>query len=148
MPKKQHIIGIVILLLVAGAIYMNRDRFMRDPIQVTHRLHRFGGTFNDASGVAPLMFEMERKVSLTSIKVVIASEILTNKYAHPLWHLVANPRSTPTKGFLYGMEMPGMRPAIPGAKAEQLTSGPTYRLLLEAGSQKAVYDFDLRFSPP
>ena len=143
MSRKSVFVIIGVLLLAAIALYANRERFMRQPIQITHRLHRFGGRFDDPSGVAPIMFELDRSARITSIKVVFASEIATNKHAHPLWHLVSDSRTAPLKGFLYGMEVPGMHPAGKGATAERLATGPTYRLLLEAGSLKAHYDFDL-----
>ena len=143
MPKKHLAIAAFVVLLAAFALYANWERFTRKPIQITHRLHRFGGRFDDPSGVAPLMFELDSKVKLTSIKVVLLSEVLTNKHAHPFWHLVSPSNSTPTKGFLYGMAVPGMQPAVPGATAQQLAIGPAYRLLLESGSLKAQHDFDL-----
>jgi hypothetical protein len=143
MSRKSVFVIIGVLLLAAIALYANRERFMRQPIQITHRLHRFGGRFGDPSGVAPIMFELDRSARITSLKVVSASEIATNKYAHPLWHLVAESRTAPIRGFLYGMEIPGMHPAVKGATAEPLTMGPTYRLLVEAGSLKIQYDFDL-----
>ena len=74
---------------------------------------------------------------------MLASEVATNKYARPLWHVLANSRPAPIRGFLYGMELPGMHPAVKDATADQLTMGPTYRLLVEAGSLKTQYDFDL-----
>lgn len=141
--RKALMVTACFVVLAALAIYINRDWFTRKPIQLTHRVHRFGGRFGDPSGVAPLMFELDRPTALTCVKVVAVSELKTNKYAHPLWHLVADPRSQPLKGFLYGMQIPGMRPAVPGAIAGNLAFGSTYRLLIEAGSLKAEHDFDL-----
>jgi hypothetical protein len=141
--RKSVVVAIGVVVLAAIALYANRERFQRGTIQITHRLHRTGGRFDDPSGVAPILFELDRSARITSIKVVLASEIANNKYAHPLWHLVANARTAPIRGFLYGMELPGMRTAVKDATAEPLTMGPTYRLLVEAGSLKTQYDFDL-----
>ena len=141
--RKSIFIIIGVLVLAAIALYANRERFQPGPIQVTHRLHRVGGRFDDPSGVPPILFELDRSARITSIKVVLASEIATNKYAHPLWHMVANTRTAPIRGFLYGMEIPGMHTAVKNATADQLTMEPTYRLLIEAGSLKTQYDFDL-----
>lgn len=143
MSGKSIFVTIGVVVLAGIALYANRERFLRRPIQITHRLHRFGGRFDDPSGVAPIMFELDRGARITSIRVVFASEIATNQHAHPLWHLVSDSRTAPIRGFLYGMEIPGMHPAVKGATAESLTMGPTYRLLVEAGSLKVQYDFDL-----
>lgn len=143
MSGKSIFVTIGVVVLAGIALYANRERFMRKPIQITHRLHRFGGRFDDPSGVAPIMFELDRKARVTSIKVVFASEIATNQHAHPLWHLVSDSHTAPLRGFLYGMDIPGMHPAVKGATPDRLAMGPTYRLLLEAGSLKTHYDFDL-----
>lgn len=136
---------LVTLLAVIGAIclYLNRDWFQKRPIQITHRFHAFGGRFDTAGGVAPLMFEFDRKLKLTSIKVISATDALTNKFPHTLWQMVTESNSLPTKGFLYGMNVPGMRPALKGVIAEPLDPSQKYRLIIQAGSQKAEHDFDL-----
>jgi hypothetical protein len=98
---------------------------------------------DDPGGVAPLMFELDRTAKLTSIKVVPLTAFLTNKYTRPVWHLVSESNSAPTRGFLYGMAVPGMCPAVAGTTAEPLALGTTYRLLLQAGTVRAEHDFDL-----
>jgi hypothetical protein len=57
--------------------------------------------------------------------------------------MVTSSNSEPTKGFVYGMNVPGMRSAVTGASAEPLDPIQTYRLLVEAGSLKATHDFTL-----
>jgi hypothetical protein len=142
MPKRTKTILLVLAVLLGGIlVYLNGDWFRRRPIQITHRFHAFGGRF-DTAGVAPLMFEFNARVKLTSVKVVPLCDILTNKFAHPLWHMVSESNSVPTRGFLYGMDIPGMQPALPGV-AEPLDPSQKYRLLIEAGSLKAQHDFDL-----
>ena len=89
------------------------------------------------------MFEFSSKLKLTSVKVVVVGELTTNSFPHPIWHMVSDSNSVPTRGFLYGMDIPGMRPALAGVIAEPLDPSQKYRLLIEAGSVKAQHDFDL-----
>jgi hypothetical protein len=135
----------ITFLVVIGSlfIYLNRDWFQRRPIQISHRLYRFAGRFGGADGALPVMFEFDRQLKLTSIKVVALADSLTNKYPHPLWYMTSSSNSIPTKGFVYGMDVPGMRPAVNGATADPLDPRQNYRLLLEAGSLKAQHDFTL-----
>jgi len=135
----------IVLLLVMGGIflYYNRDWFKRHPIQISHRLYRFASRFGNEGGPTPVMFEFDRRLKLTSIKVVGLDDCLTNKYPHALWRMISDSNSLPTKGFVYGMDVPGMRPAIKGAAAEALDPGQKYRLLVEAGSNKGQHDFTL-----
>ena len=93
------------------------------------------------------MFEFNRQLKISSVKVVPLSAALTNKSVHPLWQLVSDSNSVPTRGFLYGMDVPGMRPAVKGVTAEPLDPSAKYRLLIEAGSVKAQHDFDLDILP-
>ena len=140
MLKKPKVFLTLIALLGGVILYVNKDWFRARPIQISHRFYAFGGRF-DSGGVAPLMFEFDRKLKLTSIKVVPLSS--TNKTPQPVWHLVSDSSSVPTRGFLYGMEVPGMHPALKGEAAAPLDPAEKYRLLLEAGSVKGQHDFDL-----
>lgn len=90
------------------------------------------------------MFEFSRKLKITSINVVSVADALTNKFPHSLWHLVSDSNSVPTRGFRYGMRVPGMRPVYKGVVAEPLDPSQEYRLLLQAGSTKVQHDFDLK----
>ncbi len=141
--SKKPTFSIVVLALLGGIfMYANRDWFGRRPIQISHGFYRFGGRF-DNPGVAPLMFEFNRKLKLTSVKVVPLCEALTNKYPHALWEMISDSNSVPTRGFRYGMNIPGMRPAHKGVLADPLDPDQKYRLLVEAGSVKVQHDFDL-----
>ena len=68
-------------------------------------------------------------------------DIETNKYPHPIWELTSESNSAPIKEFLYGARIRGMHPAVKGEKPDPLQPGIKYRLLIEAGSQKAEHDF-------
>src|SRR5262249_19689375 len=108
---KRPTVFLALFAVIGGVFaYANSDWFKRRPVQTAHRFYAFGGRF-DSSGVAPLMFEFDRRLKLTSIKVVPRSDSSSSKSVHPLWHLVSDSGSTPTRGFLYGMDVPGMHPA-------------------------------------
>jgi hypothetical protein len=143
MAKKPWL-PIALLVVIGGLfIYLNRDWFQRRPIQISHRLYRFAGRFGGADTPSPVMFEFDRRLKLTSIKVVGLADAQTNKYPQPLWHMVTSSNSVPTKGFVYGLDVLGMRSAVNDASAEPLDPHQTYRLLIEAGSLKAEHDFTL-----
>jgi hypothetical protein len=141
---QKPVLPIALLVLVGALfIYINRDWFQARPIQVSHRIYRFAGRFGGADTPTPVMFEFDHRLKLTSIKIVSLADSQTNKYPHALWHMISSSNSVPTKGLVYGMDVPGMRPAVNGAVADPLDPQQTYRLLLEAGSVKGQYDFTL-----
>jgi hypothetical protein len=143
MAKKPWL-PITLLVVVGGLfIYLNRDWFQGRPIQITHRLYRFAGRFGGSDSPTPVMFEFDRRLKLTSIKVVGLADARTHKYPQPLWYMITSSNSVPTKGFVYGMNVPGMHPSVNGATADPLDPSQTYRLLVEAGSIKAQHDFTL-----
>ena len=145
MTKRNVLLIVLTVLLVGFCLYLNRGWFVTEKLQITHRsgpplrFARFGPQ-NNKQLVLPLFFELNRKLKLTSVKVIPLGELETNKYAHPVWELVPILRPVATKGFQYGGEIPGMKTSVPGAIAESLQPGVTYRLQLEAGSFKADYD--------
>lgn len=141
---KKPVLLVALLAVIGGLfVYMNRDAFRRRPIQISHRLYRFAGRFTQADAPIPVMFEFDRRLKLTSIKILSLADIQTNKFPQPLWHMITSSNSVPTKGFVYGMNVPGMRPALKGVNAEPLDPTQTYRLLVEAGSLKGQHDFTL-----
>lgn len=143
MTRKPYLLIALFVVIGSLGIYLNRDWFQRRPIQISHRLYRFAGRFGAGETPTPVMFEFDRQLKLTAIKVVALADSLTNKYPHPLWHMISSSNSVPTKGFVYGLDVPGMRPAVNGAAADALDPRQTYRLLLEAKSGKAQHDFTL-----
>ena len=94
--------------------------------------------------VEPVSFTLDGRYRLSSIKVVELSAYLTNKYVTPVWHLISKTNSAPIRGFLYGMPIPGMAPAIPDSKPKNLTPNVAYRLFVEAGRAKGSQDFQTR----
>ncbi len=143
MDKKQTLLALLLVVIGGLFVYAYRDWFRSRPIQISHRLYRFANRFNNQGAPTPLMFEFDRKLKLTSIKVVALDDILTNKYPHALWHMISSSNSVPTRGFVYGMNVPGMQSASKGLAAEALDPGQKYRLVIEAGSVKGQHDFNI-----
>jgi hypothetical protein len=95
--------------------------------------------------VQPVSFSLNPKCKLTSVKVVNAEDFRTNKYATPMWHLISDSNSVPTKAIIYGLPIRGMKPAVPHAKPETLLPYPiVYTLLLEAEGIKGRTNFHTR----
>lgn len=149
MTKKQ-IALLVAVALAGGYLCFFTDWFASEGIQITHAVRPPSAAKrprpnapNLGRPVSPVAFTLNRKCRLTELKVVNAAELATNKYAHPLWHLVAKSASAPTKGFVYGGFIRGMRPNVPNAEADPLEPNATYRLLLQAGDIRIEHDFSL-----
>ena len=123
------------------SFYLNHDWSGRNKIQVHHR-SRPAGPGDGRSALQPLFFVFDRSVKLTSLKVIPVQEIETNKYPHPIWHLVSKSNSVPVTDFTYGCSIGGMEPAVKGATPDPLEPGVKYRLLVEAGSLKLQHDFE------
>lgn len=146
----RKIWGLVALaVLLAGlSLYLNKDWFAKDNIQISHRSRPARGPWfrqNKRSGdstVNPIVFLFDRRLRLKSVKVVPVSDIETNKYPQPIWHLISDSNSVPVKDLTYGMHVPGMRPALKDTHAEPLEPGAKYRLYIEAGGLKAEHDFE------
>lgn len=124
---------------VGGYLYMN-DFFRQPPIQITPTI-RPGATSRLNPDAYPVTFMLDGKYALTSIKVVKVDEIKTNKYARPLWHMISDSTSVPTKWFIYGQRIQGMKPSIPRATPEPLQPNVPYRLLVETKDRKGQVDF-------
>ena len=145
---RKHWILIALAVALGGlSLYLNKDWFAKDHIQITHRSRPArAGFFSRKRPAAketvnPITFGFDRKLKLMSIQVIPVSEIETNKYPQPIWHLISDSNSVPTKTFAYGQPIRGMRPEVPGATADPLEPGTKYRLLVEADSFKGEHDF-------
>jgi len=136
----------VALLLGGLSLYLNRDYFSKDVIQIYDRSRPARATFGRRqsadSTVNPVTLGFNRHVRLKSLKVIPVAALETNKYAHPVWHLVSDSNSIPIKDFLYGMRIQGMRPAIANSRPDPLEPGVKYRLLVESTQFKGEHDFE------
>src|SRR5258708_2006138 len=128
MTRKNWMLLALAVMLGCLSLYLNRDWFSRDNIQIFHRSSppRPGVSARrrqEPSAVNPVLFGFDRKLKLTSLKVVPVSDIETNKYPHPIWQLISESNSVPTKEFFYGSSIHGMHPRVEGATAESLEPG-------------------------
>ena len=151
MNRKQWMLIALVAALGGISLYLNRDWFAGDNIHIYHRsLPVRAGLFKrskrppipENSLVNPVVFGFDRKLKLTSVEVFPLSTIETNKYALPIWHLVSESNSIPTKDLTYGVPVKGMHPKVPGATPDELQPGEKYRLVIETASLKAQHDFD------
>ena len=146
---RRKLIGtsILLLTLVGLCIYVNRDFFEDEGIQIYHRNNTRssgggrgrGAALNNANSV---LFGFNQAIQLNSIKVVALAELKTNKYAHALWEMGTTSNSVPVKGFEYGSFIRGMHPKVANARPEPLEPGQKYRLLIQSGSLKGQHDFE------
>lgn len=133
------------VLLGGFSLYLNKDWFAGNSIQLMHRSRPARGAFRRAGGdnalIDPINFWFDRKVRLTSLKVVPVADLKTNQNVLPLWYLVSESNSLPVKEFAYGVRIPGMHPASKGTGPDPLEPGVAYRLVVEAGKEKITHDF-------
>jgi hypothetical protein len=147
MTRKYWILIALAAVLGGLSLYLNRDWFASEDIQIQHRSRPArAGLFRRSKSQAqsatdPVFFAFNRKLKLTSLRVIPVRDIETNKYPHPIWHLVSDSNSIPITEWSYGMLIRGMRPAVKGATPDPLEPGVKYRLLVEAGKIKAEHDF-------
>src|ERR1700733_5932275 len=97
---------ILIAALLGGAIYFIEQFLKPGPIQIVSDIHvtraRRTNQNNSQSANRPainIAFGLDQNYELTSVKVVPLDEWTTNKQAHPLWHLISETNSVPTKAF-------------------------------------------------
>jgi hypothetical protein len=145
MTRKQWTLLAVTLLLAGLSLYLNKDWFAKDNIQIYHRSRPARGVWarrQPADAAAnPIVFGFDRTLPLKSVKVIPVQEIETNKYPHPIWFLVSESNSVPTKDFLYGMNIKGMHPAVHDATPDPLEPDVKYRLIVETAKVKVEHDF-------
>jgi hypothetical protein len=103
---------------------------------------------SDSPPVYPVVFKLNGNYRLTSVKVVNAKEFATNKYATPLWHMISDSNSIPQDWFMYGLRIPGMKPAIPRSRPQALEPDVSYLLTVEAGKLKGQTNFITREAVP
>ncbi len=141
----------LMLSLVLGlgslSLYLNRDWFAANTIQISHRVSPWLDNRRAAARGGELgptvAFTLSEYCRLTSVNVVLAADIATNKYAHSIWSLVTESNSIPTTSFVYGGSIRGMHPTSKGATAAPLEPGVTYRLLVKTKDQTAQHEFSL-----
>ena len=145
MTNKNILIACFILLLGAFSLYLNRDRFAPEVIQLSHRSITPRGWFARPQAAKDpaneVIFLINKSLKLNSVKVVTVGDAETNNYPHAIWNLTSDSNSAPVKEFIYGAPIHGMRPENKGIGADPLQPGVNYRILVQAGSEKLQHDF-------
>lgn len=137
---KRSIFAIFLLLVaIVGYCYYN-DFFRKPAIQITPSI-RPGTRSRLNPDAYPVAFMLDGKYQLTSIKVITVADAKTNKYPRPIWHMISDSSSQPTKIINYGMPIRGMKPSVPRGRPEPLQPNVPYRLMIEAGDRKGQVDF-------
>ena len=146
MSKKKIILIVIGVVALGGfSLYLNRDSFASETIQISHRVSPWIKSprtkrANDLG--VPVTFTLSGYYRLTKLKVAVVSEIETNKYAHPIWELTTESNSVPTSGFAYGGYIRGMHPVVKEARPDPLVPGVQYRLFVTTDKDtQAQHDF-------
>ncbi len=148
--SKNGIVLCVLALILGGIyIYYFTDLFTKQYIEIIPQIRpgRASGIPRidpTQAPVYPVYFMLRGKFPLTSIKVVSADDAATNKHPTPLWHMIADSTSVPSKGFWYGERIQGMKPAVPKARPQALLADMSYILMVEAGKAKGQTNFHTR----
>ena len=145
MTKNGIILSFIAVILAAVYAFYFTDWFRKEGIQIIPTI-RPGKASSiprgpDQENVHPVSFALDGKYKLTSVKVCVAAELKTNKYATPLWHLISDSNSVPSKAIIYGGPIKGMKPETPKARPEPLLPDVEYTLLLEAGKARSQTNF-------
>ena len=145
MTRNGYVLIVIAVLLGVAYIRFFTDLFTKETIQIIPQI-RPGRPSNvarsgDLPPVYPVSFLFDGKYKLTSVKVVPAQELATNKYANPAWHLISDSNSIPTKNIIYGYPVKGMKPAIARMRPEPLQPNVPYVLFVEAGKIKGRTNF-------
>ncbi|HEY5232391.1 MAG TPA: hypothetical protein VIK35_02500 [Verrucomicrobiae bacterium] len=146
MDKKQWIYLAVFVVLAAVFVCAFTHWGRRPAMQISHTAvsnpRRIGPRVRAGSAnTAVVTFNFDRPYRFTEIKVVRLADWKTNKFALPLWHLISDSNSVPTRKFNYGAAVRGMKPALTKAWPDPLEPNVTCRLFVTAGSVKGWHDF-------
>jgi len=133
--KPWTLIGVAVVL---GTLFVLRSDWVKPrliQINVSSRPYAPNAAPDDP---LPIVFGLDKDWKLTGVRVAALSG---ESNAHPRlsWQLESKAGSEPTRGFIYGDDIPGMR--RPGGGAAPLVPGVHYRLDLEAGRAKGSVSF-------
>jgi hypothetical protein len=137
--RKKEIIWIG-LLLVLGGVYIHffTHWFEKQEIGITASIRP---SRRPGALVFPVFFTLNNDYKLTSLKVIPLQGDKFDPLATPIWHLVSDSNSVPTRAFRYGQPIQGMKSALKGVRPDPLTPGVVYRLTLSTGDATSSIDF-------
>jgi hypothetical protein len=92
--------------------------------------------------VYPVYFTLNDDFNLTSVKVFpVDDDGEVKPGVTPIWNLMSDSNSVPTRAFFYAQHIRGMKPALADVQADALTPDVIYRILVSAGKLNASLDF-------
>jgi hypothetical protein len=138
--QKREIIWIAVLAVVGLAYYhFFGGRFAQKPLSIHASLRpaRHG-----EAAVYPVYFTLNDDFKLTRVKVVpLEDDGQVDPSTMPVWDLVSDSNSAPTRAFFYGQHIKGMKPALSNVQPDALTPGVVYRIQLSSGKLTAALNF-------
>jgi hypothetical protein len=140
MTKKNLLLMLAALGLATVYVVWFSGWFQPKAVRIFHTNRNLRGNMKVGSS---LTFGVNHATRFTELKVVPLNAYETNKDVVPVWHLISDSNSAPVKIFYYGQNIPGMRPALNGVRAEQLETNVPYRMFVTAGKVKGQHDFEL-----
>ena|ERR1700733_14371915 len=145
MQKKEMTWTVVLVALIGVSLLVNRNHFAKAQMIINPSLRPARRA--DAT-VWPVFFALNDDFRLTSVKVLPFDGDKFDPLARPVWHLVSDSNSVPTRAFRYGQSIQGMKPALKDVRPDALEPGVVYRILVEAGSVTASKDFSTKATTP
>jgi hypothetical protein len=148
MSKKNFFVLALSFLAVAAIyFYFYGDAFRAHHIQISHTFRPSARALQtstaDEEPLRNVVFALDHEYRLTSVKVVAVADYEKNKFAHPVWEMISDSNSPPTRVFNYGTHIHGMHPAEKGTRPGQLDFNVPYRLIVQAGRTDGTHDFTL-----
>jgi hypothetical protein len=144
MTKKNWLLLIIAVALAAVYVIYFTEWFKPKTVKIFDTSRNLRGRFQTGGGMPSMIFGLNRQLKLTEIKVVPLATWETNNKVVPIWHLISASNSIPLKMFFYGQHIGGLKPAVPGARPESLTTNTVYRLFVTAGKVTGQHDFELK----
>jgi len=146
MSKKQWLLIGAALVFAVLIIHHLAGWFKPEMIQISYSERPLMPRSRGALPMVLFGFEGQ-SYRLSKIEVVPLAAWQTNHSTAPVWYLTAKSRSAPVQYFVYGQNIPGMNPVIPGVRPEPLETNITYRLFARAGFAQGQCDFQLGGKP-
>jgi hypothetical protein len=143
--RKSEKIWIIILLVLGLAYYHFFAGKGPKPIVILAAWHPSvaHGTFEYT-----MNFTLNDAFKLTTVKVVPLDENgQVNPAIPPVWNLISDSNSAPTRVFSYGQHIHGMKPALAHVHPDPLTPGVGYRITISTGTVTGSQDFVGRAAP-
>jgi hypothetical protein len=137
--RRKEFIWFGVLLLVGGIYVHFFTHWFEKPAIVIIPSFRPGRRADDTT--YQIFFTLNGDYKLTSVKVIPFQDDKFNPLTAPVWNLVSDSNSVPTRAFRYGQGIRGMKPALKGVRPDPLTPGTVYRLIVAAGDVTGSKDF-------